>query len=105
MADIASSESKLQVEETDFNSAVSESLMQKLGGNINKLIDNLAIHFELKTSSGTWTCPDGVDSIILFGVGGGAGGGGGCEGFTGAGSIDVGSSGSVVEQQYLVELL
>jgi hypothetical protein len=98
MADIASSESKVQVEETDFNSAVSEALAQKLGGNINKLIDNLPIHFELKTSSGTWTCPDGVDNIILIGVGGGCGGGGGCEGsdnLISGSPADPGSNGTV----------
>lgn len=40
MTDIASVRRKVQIEETDFRSAVSESLLQKMGAVVNFLIDN-----------------------------------------------------------------
>lgn len=43
MADLPSIARRLQIEETRFKSAVSESLAQKLGGTMNFLLDNYAI--------------------------------------------------------------
>jgi hypothetical protein len=42
MADIPSSRQKITVEQTSYRAAVSESLMQDIGGSINWIIDNSA---------------------------------------------------------------
>jgi hypothetical protein len=82
MADILGALSKLQVEETDFNSAVSEALAQKIGANINALQDS----FNLSTfnADGTFTSPANllINYAVLWGAGGGGGGGGGSSGGT-----------------------
>lgn len=40
MTDITSNLEKIQVEETDFNSPVSENLLTKIGGSINAIVDD-----------------------------------------------------------------
>lgn len=81
MTDIVGSLSTILVEETDFNSAVSEALMQKLGANINALQANVQFHSNaILTGSGNWVAPDGVTKILVVAVAGGGGGGGGGEG-------------------------
>ena len=42
MTDIASVKKKIQIEETQYRSAVSESTAQKMGGTVNWIIDNSA---------------------------------------------------------------
>lgn len=39
-----------------------------------------ARNVEMFTTSGTWTCPTGINAIMVWGCGGGAGGGGGTNG-------------------------
>jgi hypothetical protein len=76
MADIAGALVKMLIEELDQGSVNSEAVQTKIGANINGLIDR-PFGFEIKTTSGSWTCPANVKSILVFGVGGGGGGGGG----------------------------
>lgn len=64
--------------EVDFESPISEVLMNKLSANINALIVGKSI--QVFTSSGTYTVPENVDTLLVFGCGGGGGGGSG--GFT-----------------------
>lgn len=42
MTNIVSSNQKIQTEETDYRSALSEALMQKIGGSVNYCIDQIA---------------------------------------------------------------
>lgn len=75
MADIVSSLSKIQVEEADFNSPVSEALNTKFGANINALIDFITDGWTLFTTNGTYTTGANETRVELLGMGGGAGGG------------------------------
>lgn len=45
------------------------------------------------TSSGTWTCPSGITSVLLVGCGAGGGGGGACNGSNTGGNGGNGGSG------------
>lgn len=63
----------IQTEDTQFKSAVSENLAQKLGQALNFIYDKQFSTVDF-TSSGTWVCPQGVTKVIAFGYGGGAGG-------------------------------
>jgi len=82
MADVTSAISKMLVAETDFNSAISEAMVQKQSANINGLIDNVQFHSELLTGSGSWLCPVGIHKVEVTAAGGGGGGGGGGESAT-----------------------
>jgi hypothetical protein len=75
--DVSSIESKIKVEETGFDSSVSESLMQRIGGNINRLIDEkkrTIIHAMTTAGTRSWVCPQEVYEINVTCVGGGGGG-------------------------------
>lgn len=75
MADIPSNIDKMLEEETDFQSPSSEQLFQKMGANINALIDGRG--FENATeflSNGTFTVPEFVTVMGAWGFGGGGGG-------------------------------
>jgi hypothetical protein len=64
-------------EETQFEAPASENTMQRIGESINWLNDFALGGVQVYTSgSGTFTVPDGVTRLIVFGVGGGGGGGG-----------------------------
>jgi hypothetical protein len=70
-------ESKIKVEETSFDGSVSESLMQRIGGNINRLIDEkkrTIIHAMTTSGTRSWVCPQEVYEINVTCVGGGGGG-------------------------------
>lgn len=75
---------KVTVEETDFDSNLTESLMQKLGKNINGLID-LINNVELFTTSTTFVVPDNINQLFMVGCGGGGGGGGATTPYAGGG--------------------
>lgn len=81
MSDIPGSNSPIQIEGARFRSPVSEALIQQLGAGINFL---LARGLKLQefnrtlypSGTTTWTVPDGVTHVMLFGCGGGGGGSG-----------------------------
>lgn len=85
MSDIPSSTQKITTEETQFRSPVSESLLQRIGGAINGILDK---NFKVSdhTSSGSFVVPTGVLWVNAIVVGGGGGGGaGGIQSPTGGG--------------------
>ncbi len=88
MADIPGNIAKMNDIEIAFDASVSEQLMNKIGANINALVD-LAGNIEVFTASGTWTVPENVERVYFAGCGGGGGGGGG----GGANAADNRSSG------------
>ncbi len=78
MADIVSDIDKVTTDDVAADAPLSEAFFEKLGANINGLIDR-GLKFDQFTANGTWTCPEGVTEVLLIGCGGG-GGGGGCAG-------------------------
>lgn len=78
MADLASVIDKINDVEVSADAPLSEALLEKLGANINGLIDR-GLKFDEFTANGSWLAPEGVTEILLIGCGGG-GGGGGCAG-------------------------
>jgi len=80
MADIVSDIDKVTTDDVAADAPLSEAFFEKLGANINGLIDR-GLKFDQFTANGTWTCPEGVTEVLLIGCGGG-GGGGGCAGGT-----------------------
>jgi hypothetical protein len=78
MADIVSDIDKVTTDDVAADAPLSEAFFEKLGANINGLIDR-GLKFDQFTANGTWTCPEGVTEVLLIGCGGG-GGGGGCGG-------------------------
>jgi len=76
MSDIPGNIQKLNDLEIAFESPVSETLMNKIGANINALIDQSPFQNEVDfTFSQVWQVPEGVTTVLLFGCGGGGGGG------------------------------
>jgi hypothetical protein len=70
---------KIQVEETIFKAAVSESVMSRMGQAMNYLYDSFgAINFQHQEilASTSFTVPSGVTQLFIHGCGGGGGGGG-----------------------------
>lgn len=59
-----------------------------------KAVASGGLRKEYFTSSGTWTCPEGVTTVLLIGAGGGAGGSGGY-GRSSSGSAGAGGGGSL----------
>lgn len=49
MTDLVGARSIMQIEETDFRSAISEPLIKKIGSNINSLIDSASEEFQVGT--------------------------------------------------------
>ncbi len=80
MSNIPSVSQKVQIEATQTRQAVSEALMQTMGGSINWLIDQAALFAgnnlkkQVFTSSTTWTVPADVNFVYVEGCGGGSGG-------------------------------
>lgn len=75
MADIPSNLDPMNNIEILFDASHSEQLMNKIGANINGLID-LAGNFELFNTGGTFEVPEGITNLFVYASGGGAGGGG-----------------------------
>ena len=77
MADIVSNIDKMNDVEISADAPLTQTVMDKIGANINGLID-IAGSFQSETfnSSGTWTAPEGVTSCVVIGCGGGGGAGG-----------------------------
>lgn len=75
MADIVNSIDKMNDVEIAADAPLSEALLEKIGANINGLIDR-TFKVEEFLSSGTWTAPEGVTEVIVMGCGGGGGGAG-----------------------------
>lgn len=75
MADIASAIDKMNDVEIAADAPLSEALLEKIGANINGLIDR-GLKFDEFTANGNWTAPEGVTEVLLIGCGGGGGGGG-----------------------------
>lgn len=78
----------IQIEDCQFKAAASENTMQKIGQNINAIIDK-TLRFDEFTTPGvySWTVPVGVTGILVEGIGGGGGGTAGTNGKGGAGGI------------------
>lgn len=67
----------IYVEGSQFRSAVSEELIQRIGGSINWVLDNYStLKTAVFTTNGTWVAPTGVTRVLAFGCGGGGGGAG-----------------------------
>jgi hypothetical protein len=75
MADIVSDIDKVTTDDVAADAPLSEAFFEKLGANINGLIDR-TFKIEQFLSSGTWVAPSGVEKIIVMGCGGGGGGAG-----------------------------
>lgn len=80
MADIVSAIDKMNDVEIAADAPLSETLLEKIGANINGLIDR-GLRFDQFLSNGSWVAPDGVTEVLIIGCGGG-GGGGACLGGT-----------------------
>lgn len=66
----------IQVEETQFEAAVSEYTMQKFGSAINAIIDKaLKVDEYLTAGSYSWVVPLGTTVVLIEACGGGGGGG------------------------------
>ena len=76
MADIPSNIQKMNDDEISFEASLSEQLLNKIGANINALID-LSGNFQIFTANGTWDVPDGITFAQVIACGGGGGGAGG----------------------------
>ena len=75
MADIASAKVKINDTEVGADKPVSEALFNKIGADINYLIDELPDNFTQEfTSSGTFTVPSDVAVVTVTACGGGGGG-------------------------------
>ncbi len=77
MADIVSDLSKMNDIEIAANAPLTEALHNKIGANINALIDGrLFTNSTTFTVTGTFNVPEGATIGMLFSCGGGGGGGG-----------------------------
>lgn len=87
MSDLPSVLQKIQTEGTRFRSAVSESLIQQLGGVCNYFYDYLDRSVTVYTTPGsyTWVCPDSVLFVIVQLRAGSGGGGGSSASYGGGG--------------------
>lgn len=110
MVDLPSELEKIQQEETEFEGPVSEALAQKIGKDINGLIDGIN-SFQEFTANGTYAVGANIQKAFLKIIGGGGGGGGG--GFsqeTGIGPSDAAGGGGgggegAVPHVYIVPLV
>lgn len=68
---------KILSEETNANQPVSQAVVQKIGQNINALIDQFS-SVDSFTTAGVhnWVVPDNTARVLLYGCGGGGGGSG-----------------------------
>lgn len=68
---------KILSEETNANQPVSQAVVQKIGQNINALIDQFS-SVDSFTTAGVhnWVVPDNTTRVLLYGCGGGGGGAG-----------------------------
>lgn len=73
MADIVSAIDKMNDVEIAADAPLSEALLEKIGANINGLIDR-GLRFDQFLSNGSWVAPDGVTEVLIIGCGGGGGG-------------------------------
>ena len=73
MADLASALLKMTDVDVAADAPLSQSFFEKMGANINGLIDRNLVIADF-TSSGTWACPANVTTVLLIGWGGGGGG-------------------------------
>jgi hypothetical protein len=74
MADIPGSINKMNDIEIGVDAPLTEALMNKIGANINALID-LSGNFQVFTGNGTFTVPENITRLYVWGCGGGGGGG------------------------------
>lgn len=88
MADISSNLAKMNDLEIAFDASLSEQLMNKIGANINGLID-ISGNVNFFTAGDTLDIPEGITEVFTLGCGGGGGGAGG---FNGAGGATLFSS-------------
>lgn len=89
MADIPGNIDKLNDIEIAGDAPHSEALMNKIGANINALID--AKDVQVFPASGNYQVPENITTVLLFGAGGGGGGAGGVS--PGAGAFGGGGGG------------
>lgn len=85
MADIVSALDKMNDVEVTQDAPHSEALMNKIGANINALIDMNTV--TIFTSSGSYEIPTNATGLVLAACGGGGGGAGGLSNHPGA--IDI----------------
>jgi hypothetical protein len=87
MADIPGNIDKLNDIEIASNAPITETLMNKIGANINQLIDlaGIASNSQEFTANGVFNVPEGVTSILVEAIGGGGGGAEGDAGIPGGG--------------------
>jgi len=84
MADLPSGPpAKVNDVEVAQDAPVTEALLNKMGVDLNYLIDNIDLYQTVKlktqlfTANGNFTVPDNTDKVLIIGCGGGGGGGGG----------------------------
>jgi len=89
MADLPSNIQKINDIEVSADAPISESLLAKMGANINALIDYMnSAKFVVFKSNGLFLVPNNVQAVLLVGCGGGSGGHfGGNFGGTGTGGL------------------
>lgn len=92
MANLPNELAKLQIEETEAEQPVSESVIQKAGKSINGLIDRFNSKVEF-TTSGSWVVPLDCEQIVVLGCGGGGGGGSGGNGVDASNDSGTGGGG------------
>lgn len=76
MANIPRNRDYINDIEVSNDAPVTESLLNKIGANINDYLDH-AWQSQTFTSNGTFNVPEGVTAVVVVGAGGGGGGGGG----------------------------
>jgi len=96
MADIVSNAAKMNDLEISADAPITEDLFEKIGANINYLLDLAALGVTTYLVNGSYTVAEGQNRILVKMCGGGGGGGaGGANGPAGGGAG--GAGGSVLE--------
>lgn len=72
--DIPSNLNKMNDIEISSDAPITESLMNKIGANLNGLIDLAGLNFQEFLSNGTFLVPENVFTVFVFGYGGGSSG-------------------------------
>ncbi len=96
MADIDSNIDKMNDLEIAFESPVSESLLNKVGANINALID--ANDVQIFSSAGVfnYTTPENISQLLVLGAGAAGGAGGGATNLAAGSNVASGAGGGGV---------
>ena len=74
MADVPNQRSKIQEAAVDPSAPVSQFLFTKMSGNINEIIEGFKKVSFLTAGVHNWTCPEGLQRVLVRMCGGGGGG-------------------------------